>query len=109
MAHVVRPISGPSEGGRAGGVAGLGDRRDQLVDADQGRVVVDLDAGGGECTFAVATPSRRPTSFSIFATQDGQEKPSARRIVWVVVAVVALMVLVPSGRVSPLKGWHLRR
>src|SRR5450759_3954015 len=48
MAHVVRPISCPSEGGRAGGVAGLGDRCDQLVDADQGRVVVDLDAGGGE-------------------------------------------------------------
>src|SRR5665647_410782 len=48
MAHVVCPISGPSEGDRAGGVAGLGDRRDQLVDADQGRVVVDLDAGGGE-------------------------------------------------------------
>src|SRR5690625_3653869 len=34
-------------------------------------------------TLTDSTPSSRPTRFSILATQEGQEKPSARRTVWV--------------------------
>src|SRR5690625_956435 len=56
-------------------------------------------------TFTDSTPSRRPTRFSILATQEGQEKPSARRIVWVRVGALIsssfrVGIVLPLGLLS---------
>src|SRR5690625_4092617 len=47
-----------------------------------------------KCTVTDSTPVSRPTCFSIFFTHEGQEKPSARSSVWVVVGVAMIVPLV---------------
>src|SRR5690625_6569043 len=47
-------------------------------------------------TWTSLTPFSLPTRFSIFLTHEGQEKPSARRVVWVELPVVVLMMDIPS-------------
>src|SRR5690625_6435377 len=43
-----------------------------------------------KCDLTLATPRRRPTLFSILPTQDGQEKPLARRVVLVMVLLMTV-------------------
>src|SRR5699024_9072038 len=58
-----------------------------------------------KCTLTLSTPLRRPMRFSILLTHDGQEKPSARKMVWVL--VVAVMIGPFVYRFAPGFGMYL--
>src|SRR5690625_4493625 len=47
-----------------------------------------------KCTFTLLTPLSRPTLFSILSTQDGQENPSARKVVLVNVLFMAFSSMI---------------
>ena len=80
---------------------------DETMRADFALLVLDALPSDVLRTFTADTPSKRPTCFSILATHEGQEKPSARRTVRVEEAFV-VMIIIPfdDGSARSWAGTH---
>src|SRR5690625_3437856 len=73
-----------------GGVAHLGDGGDEVIDACEIGIVFDFYARRGKVHLDAGDAAQAAHAFFILPTQDGQEKPLARRVVLVMVLLMTV-------------------